>query len=254
MANQLSRDKAGALSWRENDYGFGFPQAANHQEGGIPMTGCLRRSRSLRFELVGLTTALATMSALATIAASAPAPSDISRCRAIADPGDRFRCYESLTPPVSPEPSPATPPDTGGAQNIGKWRLVRTPAPSNGKEAISITRPGELSGSDPDFAGLMIRCADSDIEVLVILISAMSLRAHPRVSINGQLFESTVAPPGSAILLPKNVVMAARERWPSLATLDLAVDNEGLITKGRVDLTGLQDALNALNAACASRQ
>jgi hypothetical protein len=145
---------------------------------------------------------------------------------------------------------PGPPREGPGAQNIGKWRLVRTPAPSGGKEAISITRPGELSGSDPDFAGLMIRCADSDIEVLVILIRPLPLRAHPRVSINGQTFVSTVSPPGSAVLLPRNVGISARQRWPSLAHLDLAVENDGLTTKGLVDLAGLQDALIALTAAC----
>ena len=206
---------------------------------------CLRR-------LAGLTCAGALAFVLVGAASPASAANDITQCRAIEDATARLRCYESLTPP----PDLQLPPAIGSAapQSIGQWRLLRTPNPRGGKEAISITRTGELSGSDPDFVGLMVRCAEPDIEVLLILIRPLSFRAHPKVSINGAKFESSVAPPGSAVLLPSDVATTARQQWPALASLTFEVEESGTVTKGLVSLKDFDAALKALTAACPLRQ
>lgn len=201
---------------------------------------------------------LAGLGAMLLVAAGAvmPAPAlgDDSQCRAIEDATARLHCYESLlrSNPEAPASVPLS--SASVSRKIGNWQLIRTPNPREGKEAISITRAGELSGSDPDFAGLMIRCADPDIEVLAVLISPQSPRTHPRVSINGTKFESSVVPPGTAILLPAETATLARKRWPALASLLLKIERDGAVTKGLVSLDGLQAALAALTVACATRR
>lgn len=177
---------------------------------------------------------------------------DPAQCRAIQDPTARLKCYENLTAPEAILPNAA--PSSPASQNIGRWRLVRTPNPRGGKEAVSIMRTGELANSDPEFAGLMVRCGDADIEVLLVLVKPIPFRAKPRVSIGGARFDSTVAPPGSAILLPAEVGVLARQSWPSLPRLAVEVDESGTITKGTVGLDDFDVALKALDAACALRQ
>jgi len=180
---------------------------------------------------------------------------DVSQCRAINDPAARLQCYESLAPPEAQlprtfgAPTGALPPQT-----IGNWRLVRTPNPRGGKEAISINRTGDLAGSDPDFVGLMIRCGESDVEVLLVMLRPLSFRARPQVSVNGAKFESIVAPPGLNILLPRDVTDLAIQRWPALPYLSLEIADGGTTTKGKVLLDGFDVAFNALNAACLLRQ
>ena len=172
----------------------------------------------------------------------------------------RLKCYENFAPPEVQMPAPFAPtgpsPLAGpsAAQTIGDWRLVRTPNPRGGREAISITRPGDLAGSDPDFVGLMVRCAEPDIEVLLVMLRPLSFRAHPSVSVNGTKFESSVVPPGLNILLPRDVAEMATLQWPMLPRLNLEVDDAGKTTKGLVALDGFDLALKALNSACLLRQ
>ena len=208
----------------------------------------------IRWRLAGLLPVLTLAFAAAGVAIPASAANDISRCVAIEDSGARLRCYESLTPPNPKLPPSRALASPGAPQTIGRWRLIRTPNPHGGKEAISIMRPGELSGSDSNFVGLMVRCAESDIEVLLVLIDPLPLRAHPRVSINGTKFESSVAPPGSAVLLPGDVAVLARQRWSTLPSLSFEIDQAGSVTKGHVFLKDFDAALKALTAACSLRQ
>lgn len=165
----------------------------------------------------------------------------------------RLRCYENLTPPAADTAPPGPRSSTTTSQAIGRWRLVRTPHPQGEKDAISIMRGGELLGSDPEFAGLMIRCGDDDIEVLLVLLRPMPLRARPTATINGTKFEAKVVPPGAAILLPPEVTASARERWPSVPTLTFEVEEGGSTIKGRVVPDDLGPALKTLTAVCATR-
>jgi hypothetical protein len=80
---------------------------------------------------------------------------------------------------------------------IGQWRLVHTPHQNKGeKDAISIMRAGDLSDSDLDFVGLMVRSADVDADELIVLLHLLSPRARPRISVNGTPFEARFVPPG----------------------------------------------------------
>jgi len=184
------------------------------------------------------------------------AATDISQCRTIDDPTERLRCYESVAPPELQFPPSSSGSISGSMAplTIGNWRLVRTPNPRGGKEAISIMRPGDLSGSDPDFVGLTIRCAEPDIEVLLVMLRPLPFRARPRVSINGAKFDGSIVPPGLNILLQGDATIVAKQLWPTLSSLSLEIDNAGTITKGAVSLEDFDAALKSLTAACPLRQ
>ena len=100
----------------------------------------------------------------------------------------------------------------GGAERAlsselaGGWHLVRTHNPNGGADAISIMHTADTSRSDLDLAGLMIRCSETSAEVVIVLVRALPFRARPHVALgkpgNETQFEATVAPPGTAVLLP----------------------------------------------------
>lgn len=163
-------------------------------------------------------------------------------CRTIPDQTERLRCFEKIT---SGDLQPRS-----GSQLTGGWRLVRTPNPQGGKDAVSVMHSAELSGSDLDFAGLMFRCADPTYELLIVLIRPLPLRARPKVHIGGETFEASVVPPGAALLLPPEASLRAQERWRSLATISIIVEAENTLTNGLVSLEGLSGALQALAVAC----
>jgi hypothetical protein len=142
------------------------------------------------------------------------------------------------------------------AQNTdssGGWRLIRSPNPQGGKDAISITHSAELSDSNPDFVGLMIRCGEPDIEVLPILLRTLPPHARPIAVINGTRFEGTVVAPGSAILVPKEATALAKSAWQKLPRLSLIINTGDIAIQGFIRLEGLDAALNRLNAACMAR-
>ena len=176
-----------------------------------------------------------------------------NRCRAISDETARLHCFENLTSqtsqtePFHPQGAPSSLPVAG------KWRLVRTPNPKDGQDVISIMTTAELSGSDSDFAGLMLRCADSEYEILVFLIRPLPPRARPAVSINGNIFQGSVVPPGASILLPKAAAVLAKEQWQSLPSLSVNVEDNGTTTHGLVSLEGFRTALQTLVDACLTR-
>jgi hypothetical protein len=193
------------------------------------------------------------------------------RCRAISDEKARLHCFEALTspsPPTVPSPAQTVPfgaekipdlpqdlqlgsPATSSSIPIaGKWRLLRTPNPRDGQNVVSIMTTAELSGSDVDFAGLNLRCAEQDFEILVFLIRPFPPRAQPAVTFNGKTFQGNVVSPGTAILLPRTASTLAKEQWQSLPNLAIDVDDVGTKTHGLVSLNGFRTALQTLTAAC----
>jgi hypothetical protein len=150
-----------------------------------------------------------------------------------------------LTPPRSQEPS----------TNLeGGWRLLRTPDPRGGRDSIAVSRTAELLRSDPEFAGMMLRCTGGQIELLFVLVRPLSPRSHPQVTLNFEgkslRFEATVVPPGASIRLPPEAAALASGAWHSVRELSVAVDDGAAKLNGVVDLQGLRSAYAALRAAC----
>lgn len=197
------------------------------------------------------------------IADGAISESDFNRCRAIADDAARLRCFEGIvsesssqsrstpTPAVMSAPLPG--PQT--SQSMGNWRLVRTRHPQGGKDAVSIMRAADFSTSDPDFAGLMLRCGDNDVEVLIAVINPYPLRSHPHVTVQDPAsshdFASTVPPPGALVLLPPEATTLARTTWLSAPQISAVIEYpDHAAIKGTVRLDGLEAAFGTLVANC----
>ena len=160
------------------------------------------------------------------------------------------------------DPNPG---EAGGAEQqrpsselTGEWRLVRTSNPRGDADAISIMHTADTSRSDLDLAGLMIRCSsNSRAEVVVVLIRPFPLRARPHVALGKPgheiQLEATVAPPGTAIVLPTDATTLVRGSWRALDDLFIRVDAGQDTIRGVVALAGLQAAFSELVASCPAR-
>lgn len=136
------------------------------------------------------------------------------------------------------------------------WKFTRTQGPKEGESFAAITKTADTAQSDPDFAGLIIRCAPKGkIDVLVALIRPFPPRSHPKVTIasgnGGTLtFEASMAAAGAAVLLPDEVSAFAAGKWQTTPSLSVAVKESESEIKGMVALNGLRGAYNSLLANC----
>jgi len=176
--------------------------------------------------------------------------SGVERCRTILDSAARLRCYEDAT---------ATPirPQAGSSNLTGGWRLVRTRNPHADEDAVSVMHIADQLRSDPDLAGLTLRCGEAQMEVLVITLQTFSPRAKPQVSLTGAgaraQFTASVSLPGAALILPAQATALASGPWQNLSELAVEVDNEGSVIRGVIPLEGLREALQTLRMNCPSR-
>jgi hypothetical protein len=71
----------------------------------------------------------------------------------------------------------------------------------------------DITKSDLDLTGLMLRCSEGGVEILVVLVEPLQPRAHPKVTVSAAGksvdFTATVAPSGAAVLLPRDVSILA---------------------------------------------
>ena len=179
-------------------------------------------------------------------------PSDLTfdRCSTITDDAARLRCFEDA---ISHS-------DVGGSGQRsalpGAWRLVRTSNPSGGRDAVSIMHTADIARSDVAFAGLMLRCSDNDIEVLMVLLQPLPPSAHPQVMVKANTgavkFVANVVPPGALLLLPREATALAEGAWQSAQELTVTIENNVDRSQGVVSLTGLDQALPTLLANCPS--
>jgi hypothetical protein len=191
--------------------------------------------------------------------------SNFERCRAIIEDAARLRCYEAATSNPGKAPLPQNPSPTPGptvGPGTGPWRLVRTSNPAGGREAVSVMKTADLTKSDIDFAGLMLRCGDGNIEVLIVLVRPLPPRAHPKVTVTvgskTTEFIATVVPPGAEVLLPQEASFLASGPWQAAAELAVEVgavegDDQPTPIQGVISLAGLGAALARLQANCASQ-
>jgi hypothetical protein len=194
------------------------------------------------------------LTAVGTLAQDLDAAKRLDVCRTIQDSAARLRCFEDAASSLSGN-RPAAPSGNRLAAPSGSmegWRLVRTPNPLGGKDAVSVMHTADPLRSDQDLAGLIVRCADTGTEVLIALISPFPPRAHPRVVFDGSTLQlqASVVPPGASILLPAEATALANGPWQSLDELSLQIDQEGTIIRGVIPIRGLPAALQSLRANC----
>jgi hypothetical protein len=137
------------------------------------------------------------------------------------------------------------------------WKLLRSRDPAGGPDAISIVRTAEPSRSDPDIAGLMLRCSASRIETLVVVIEPSSPRARLRVTLGAKgastALEATAVPPFTALLLPPEATSMLSGPWLSAPELSIEISGDRKPANAVVLLAGLGQALERLTAGCRSR-
>src|ERR1700733_4523674 len=63
------------------------------------------------------------------------------------------------------------------------WHLQRTANPRGGPDAVSISHTADISRSDLDLAGMMLRCGEKGVEVLIVAVTPFSPHARPNVTI-----------------------------------------------------------------------
>jgi hypothetical protein len=134
------------------------------------------------------------------------------------------------------------------------WRLVHTPNPRGGPDAVSIMHTADTSRSDLELAGLMIRCNGSRAELAIILLRSFPLRTRLLVKMGkpGQEteFEAAVGPPGTALLLPGDPKTIIGQPWQNESELSVRVIDGQTSISGVVALAGLQSAFDQLMANC----
>jgi hypothetical protein len=178
-------------------------------------------------------------------------------CRAITDDAARLRCFETIArkPPTNLESR------TLGPQ-AGTWRLVRTPNPDGGPDAVSMMQIADTARSDFDLAGLALRCQNGGLEVVIVLVGALPLRARPKVIVRaGEQsadFDATVLPPGASVLLPATASGLASGPWTAATELTVQIEAErrggaSNEIRGVIPLVGLGSALPVLLANCSAQ-
>jgi hypothetical protein len=159
-----------------------------------------------------------------------------------------------LAPLWMASPGPAAGPEA----SKGTWRLVRTPNPRGGPEAVSIMQTAETLRSDPDLAGLMLRCGPGEVEVAVVLVQPVSPRLRPEIAVRAGAtdahYQATVATPGALLLLPGNALALLTEARPTPSELSLTISYDQTKIQGVIPLAGLSAAYAQLRANCAQRQ
>jgi hypothetical protein len=181
-------------------------------------------------------------------AAGQDVSTDLGRCLAITDNALRLRCLEAAAnrQRQPPQPRPA---------ETGAWRMLRTPDPRGGPDAVSIMHTADMLRSDPDFAGLMLRCAEEGVDVLVIVIEPRPPRSRPQIKFgasgNEAGYQATVVPPFTALLLPKDATSLLSGLGAGELSIEIRDGNPAV--HGTVALAGLRPALEGLTASCPRR-
>ncbi len=111
----------------------------------------------------------------------------------------------------------------------------------------------DTNRSDPDLAGLSLRCGDQGLEALVIVIEPFPPRSNPRMTLRAGSAKTTselaVMPSGAALLLPAGPTEALlRAANPEVS---LEIDADGRKVQGVIQLTGIDAAVAAL--ACPAK-
>jgi hypothetical protein len=117
-----------------------------------------------------------------------------------------------------------------------------------------MSHTADTTRSDPDLAGLMLRCGESGIEVAIVVVSLFPPRTQPNVTISAGgkewRFEARVIPPGAELLLPAGTTSLAAGPWQSSHELTVKVSSPEQSFGGVISTDGLAAALATLTVNC----
>ncbi len=134
------------------------------------------------------------------------------------------------------------------------WRLIRSPATAGSEAVVAVTHAPDLSSSDLTFAGVMLRCSQNNLQVMLAFIEPFPPRSRPTVTMRGGpdtwQFSTSPIGPGSALVLPSEASELAETKWRSLDSISIQVESEHIKIAGTITLTGLSAALVKLRENC----
>jgi hypothetical protein len=142
----------------------------------------------------------------------------------------------------------------GGGSTTGAWRLLRTTNPRGGPDAVSMIRTADMTRSDIDLAGMLLKCGEHGIDVVVVAVTPFPPRARPEViiGISGKelRFTASVVPPGAELQLPAEATGLVSGTWRTARELAIKVVTPERTFGGVVPVEGLGDALSTLSTNC----
>jgi hypothetical protein len=174
---------------------------------------------------------------------------DFAKCKVIENDQARLNCLKNLLPKPSSEPKASATDDS--------WPLVRTPHPQGGPDAVSIMRTANIEQSDPDIAGLMIRCKErAGLEVLLALVRPFPPRSKRDVVITSlatpSILQAEASSAGTALVLPIEATAFTTGPWQGLKELAVTIKDPEAEIHGVIPLGGLAPAMAKLSASCPS--
>jgi hypothetical protein len=177
-----------------------------------------------------------------------PLNADFKDCSGKLAPGDLQRCEDMFARKV--EAGSRT------SQLPGGWRLVKTPDPRGGPDAVSVLHAADTTKSDLNFAGLTFRCGQTGIETLLILLEPLARGSQYGVQVKSGStetpFEAKALQRGEVLLLPPSATALAGGSWQSGPELSVEIAGPSPI-RGSVALNGLSGALSTLSQSCPAR-
>jgi hypothetical protein len=118
-------------------------------------------------------------------------------------------------------------------------------------------RTADTARSDPDLAGLMIRCEEKPgFQVLLALVRPLPPRAKRDVLVTSgtahSLLHAEVSPLGTALLLPIDGTVFTSGPWQGLTELGVTIKDPETEIRGVIPLEGVAPAMARLSAYCQS--
>ena len=204
-------------------------------------------------KLIGKVFAFALISVCGAPVASAqpPAPPDgFETCKALADNQARLDCFKRLLTGTSPGTPKAEEPSAKDS-----WRLIRTPDPRGGPDALALMRTADMAQSDPDLAGLMIRCQEKRrLEVQLALVRPFPPRSKRDVALDTgkkqSVLRAEASQAGTALILPVDATAFTIGPWQGLSQLAVKISDPEADVRGVIPLDGIVPALAKLAASC----
>jgi hypothetical protein len=203
-----------------------------------------------------LCTALAGYFMVASYLAATPAVSaekndiysEFEKCRMLGDDQARLACLKNLIPKDGPTTSTAA----------DSWPLIRTPHPQGGPDAVSIMRTADTTRSDPELAGLMIRCAEkSGLEAILALVRPIPPRSKRDVVVAAGtaqvLLHAEVTSAGTALLLPVETSTFTTGPWRSSKEIAVTINDPDGEIRGVIPIDGIGPAMAKLSGNCPPR-
>jgi hypothetical protein len=140
---------------------------------------------------------------------------------------------------------------------LGEWRLLQSANPHGGPDAVSMIHTADTGRSDLDLAGLMLRCSEKGVDLVIVVVTPVPPQARPSVTIRANdqewRFDARIVSPGAELLLPIEAMSLTRSSWQSARELAIKVSWPEHTFGGVIPIEGLAEALAILIPKCPAR-